>query len=72
MKKNPQTLLEELNQQMNDEFEKHMCDFLQFKKETQELKDYNDLQNSEFSSNFEKIELHENVVRKTESHGADY
>lgn len=72
MKKNSQTLLEELNQQMKDKFEQHMCDFLNFKKEGQEFQDYNNLQNSEFSSNFEEVELYENVVEQRESHGTDF
>ena len=38
MKKNSQTLLEELNQQMKDEFEQHMCDFLNFKKKDKSSK----------------------------------
>lgn len=55
---------------MTDSFEQAMCQFLDFKKEGVSFKEFNDLQNSEFDSNFVEIELHENLIGKTESHGA--
>jgi hypothetical protein len=67
--KTHETLLEELNQEMTDSFEQAMCQFLDFKKEGIAFKEFNDLQNSDFNSNFVKIELHENLIRETESHG---
>jgi hypothetical protein len=44
---------------MNDSFEQALCDLLDFKKEGKSFKEFNELQNSDFNSNFE---LHENIV----------
>ena len=59
MKKTTENLVSDLDTLMNDSFEQALCDLLDFKKEGKSFKEFNDLQNSDFNSNFE---LHENIV----------